>query len=104
MSRAATSRITSPLSRSIGRAVSDELFVKFLETDDWEIVEVSQLSGKPAFEGRREAVETPTEALDLDDYEQVDDPQVIRDHLRRIDRDLALRGWQESRWPRNTSA
>jgi abortive infection Abi-like protein len=28
------------------------------------------------------------EALDFDEYERLDDPQVIREHLRRIDRDL----------------
>src|SRR4051794_36551089 len=64
-------------------------FNQCLEGDDWEIVEVSQLSGKPIFAGRRrEAVTTPTQALDLDKYDRLDDPQVVRDHLRRIDRDL----------------
>lgn len=57
--------------------------------DDWEITEVSQLSGKPVFEGRRrEAVKMPTQALELGEYDRLDSPQVIRDHLRRIDRDL----------------
>jgi hypothetical protein len=61
----------------------------FLEPDDWELVEVSQISGRPVFEGRRrEALKKPTESLGVDGYERLDDPQVIRDHLRRIDRDL----------------
>jgi hypothetical protein len=65
------------------------LFNECLERDDWEIVEVSQLSGKPVFDGRRrEAVKTPSQALDLNEYDRLDDPQVVRDHLRRIVRDL----------------
>ncbi len=65
-------------------------FNECLARDDWEIVEVRQLSGKPIFEGRRrESLKTPTEALDIDRYERLDDPQVVRDHLRRIHRDLS---------------
>ena len=64
-------------------------FNECLEKDDWEIVEVNQISGRPVFEGRRrEAIKTPTQALDLDEYERLDDPQVVSEHLRRIDRDL----------------
>jgi hypothetical protein len=64
-------------------------FNECLERDDWEITEVSQLSGKPVFAGRRrEALKTPMTSLDLDQYGGLDDPQAIRDHLRRIDRDL----------------
>lgn len=60
-----------------------------LARDDWELVEVSQLLGGPVFEGRpREAIKAPKEALDLGRYQRLDDPQVVRDHLRRIDRDL----------------
>jgi hypothetical protein len=65
------------------------LFNDCLEEDDWEIVAIRRRSGRPLYEGRRrEAVKTPTAALDLDDYPRLDDPQVIRDHLRRIDRYL----------------
>lgn len=61
----------------------------FLEADDWEIVEVSQIAGRPVFEGRRrEAVKAPMAALDLERYEDLSDPQVVREHLRRIDRNL----------------
>lgn len=64
-------------------------FNECLARDDWEIVEVRQLSGKPVHEGRRrESLKTPTEAVALDLYPRLDDPQVVRDHLRRIDRDL----------------
>lgn len=97
------------------RAGPDELFVKFLaemvhplvgrnaeETkqlvaffnerlrhDGWEIAEVSQMSGRPVFEGRRiEALRTPTESLNLDGYERLENPDVLQDHLRRIERDL----------------
>jgi len=64
-------------------------FNECLERDDWELVEVEQMSGKPVFQGRRrEAVKSPTQALELDQYERLGDPQVLRDHLRRVDRDL----------------
>lgn len=65
------------------------LFNECLEEDDWEIVATRRRRSGPVFEGRRrEALKTPTEALDLDRYERLDDPQVVREHLRRIDRDL----------------
>lgn len=65
------------------------LFNECLEEDDWEIVAVRRRRSGPVFEGRRrEALKRPTEAIDLDTYERLDDPQVIREHLRRIDRDL----------------
>lgn len=61
----------------------------FLETDDWELVEVAQVSGRPVYEGRRrEAIKAPAVAFDVDEYENLGDPQVVREHLRRIDRDL----------------
>lgn len=64
-------------------------FNEQLEADDWELVETSQMSGRPVYEGRRrEAIKRPEVALDLDRYERLDDPQVVREHLRRIDRDL----------------
>lgn len=64
-------------------------FNGFLESDDWELVEVAQVSGKPMYEGRRrEAIKAPAVALEVDEYENLGDPQVVREHLRRIDRDL----------------
>lgn len=64
-------------------------FNGFLEADDWEMIEASQMPGKPVYQGRRrEAIKAPAEALDLDNYEHLGDPQVVREHLRRIDRDL----------------
>lgn len=64
-------------------------FNECLERDDWELVAVRQLSRKRIFEGRRrEATKTPTETLDLDRYERLGDRHIVREHLRRIDRDL----------------
>jgi hypothetical protein len=64
-------------------------FNEFLAADDWEVIEVSQMSGRPVFAGRRrEAVKEPIDALELEDYDDLGDPQVIREHLKRIDRDL----------------
>lgn len=65
------------------------LFNECLGRDGWELIEVRQLSGRPVFEGRRrEAVKTPTTSLDLDRYGRLDDPEVVRDHLKRIERDI----------------
>jgi hypothetical protein len=65
------------------------LFNECLAEDDWEIVATKRRRSGLIFEGRRrEALKTPTEALELDRYERLGDPQVVRDHLRRIDRDL----------------
>jgi hypothetical protein len=65
------------------------LFNECLEDDDWEIVTARRRRSGPIFEGRRrETLKRPTEALDLTRYERLDDPQVVRDHMRRIDRDL----------------
>jgi AbiJ N-terminal domain 3/Abortive infection C-terminus len=65
------------------------LFNECLEDDDWEIVATKRRRSGPVFEGRqRESLKSPTVALDLDRYARLDDPQVVRDHLRRIDRDL----------------
>jgi hypothetical protein len=60
-----------------------------LANDDWELVEVQHISGRPIFEGRRrEGFRQPSDALDAPAYPRLLDPQVLRDHLRRIDRDL----------------
>jgi hypothetical protein len=65
------------------------LFNECLEDDEWEIVATRRPRSGPIFEGRRrEALKSPTEALDLNGYERLSDPGVVRDHLRRIDRDL----------------
>lgn len=65
------------------------LFNECLEEDDWEIVAARGRRSGPVFEGRRrEALKTPTESLDLDRYPRLDDPQVVREHLRRIERDV----------------
>lgn len=65
------------------------LFNECLEEDDWEIVATKRRRSGPVFEGRRrEMLKRPTEAMDLDAYQRLADPQVVREHLRRIDRDL----------------
>jgi len=65
-------------------------FNECLAHDGWELVEVSQLSGKPVFAGRpRTGLKSPASALDLEDHERLDDPAAIRDHLARIERGLA---------------
>jgi hypothetical protein len=65
-------------------------FNECLARDGWELVEVSQLSGKPVFAGRpRTGLKSPASALELDDHERLDDPAAIRDHLSRIERGLA---------------
>lgn len=88
-------RFLAEMLHPVVRADLDEVkhllafFNECLANDDWELIEVRQLSGRPIFEGRRrEALKTPIEALDLGRYRRLDDPQVIRDHLRRIDRDV----------------
>jgi hypothetical protein len=64
-------------------------FNQMLEGDDWELIEVGQLSGRPVYEGRRrEAIKPPLEAIDVDSYGNLLDPQVLREHLRRIDAGL----------------
>lgn len=64
-------------------------FNECLARDDWELIEVRQLSGRPVFEGRRrEAFRAGDAGLDVDAYERLTDPQALREHLRRIDRDL----------------
>lgn len=61
-----------------------------LAHDDWELIEVGQRRRRPVFEGRRrEALTKPTEAIRLAGYDRLDDPQVVREHLTRIERDLA---------------
>jgi hypothetical protein len=64
-------------------------FNECLARDDWELVETSQLSGKPVLEGRRRTgLKSPSTALALDGYGHLHDPSVIRDQLARIDRGL----------------
>lgn len=60
-----------------------------LGRDDWELYEADQMSGKPIFAGRkREAYRAAPEALSVESYPRLTDPQALREHLRRIDRDL----------------
>lgn len=64
-------------------------FNERLAHDDWELIESGQLSGRPVFAARRrEEFRTALEALDVAKYERVEDPQALREHLRRIERDL----------------
>jgi hypothetical protein len=85
------SQMLHPLVRP-GADETKQLLVDFnqmLEGDDWELIEVGQLSGRPVYEGRRrEAIKAPIEAIDVDAYENLFDPQVLREHLRRIDAGL----------------
>jgi hypothetical protein len=64
-------------------------FNELLATDGWELSEVAQLSGRPVFAAcRREAYRGAAESLQSDGYERLKDPEALREHLRRIDRDL----------------
>jgi hypothetical protein len=85
------SQMLHPLVRPDAEEVEQLLvdFNQMLEGDDWELIEVGQLSGRPVFEGRRrEAIKPPLEAIDVDSYGNLLDPQVLREHLRRIDAGL----------------
>ncbi len=65
------------------------LFNECLEDDDWEIVATKRRRSGPIFEARRrKSLKNPSEALAVERYTRLGDPQVVRDHLRRIDRDL----------------
>jgi AbiJ-like protein/abortive infection Abi-like protein len=64
-------------------------FNERLAHDDWELFEAAQLSGRPIFAGRRrEAYRAAPDALTVECYPRLADPQALREHLRRIDRDL----------------
>jgi hypothetical protein len=64
-------------------------FNEMLARDDWELYEVSQLSGKPIFAGRkREAYHAAPEALSVEAYSRLAEPQALREHLRRFNCDL----------------
>jgi hypothetical protein len=64
-------------------------FNERLGRDDWELYEADQLSGKPVFAGRRrEAYHAAPETVEVESYPRLADPQALREHLRRIDRDL----------------
>lgn len=64
-------------------------FNEMLGRDDWELHETSQLSGKPVFAGhKREAYHEGPQALTVESYTLVADPQALHEHLKRIDRDL----------------
>lgn len=85
------SQMLHPLVRSDAEEAKQLLadFNQMLEADDWELIEVGQLSGRPIYEGRRrEAIKPPLEAIDVDSYGNLLDPQVLREHLRRIDAGL----------------
>jgi hypothetical protein len=85
------SQMLHPLVRSDAEEAKQLLadFNQMLEADDWELIEVGQLSGRPIYEGRRrEAIKAPLEAIDVDSYGNLLDPQVLREHLRRIDAGL----------------
>lgn len=85
------SQMLHPLVRPDAEEVKHLLadFNQMLEGDDWELIEVGQLSGRPVYEGRRrEAIKPPLEAIEVDSYGNLLDPQVLREHLRRIDAGL----------------
>jgi len=64
-------------------------FNEHLRRDKWELAEVSQISVRPVFAGRpRGAFHNAGDALAVDDFDDLLDPETLRDHLRRIDRDL----------------
>lgn len=83
----------------VGRLVA--MFNECLAADDWHLVPVSRLRLRPVYAGRRRSsVVTPTTALAFERYEGLDDPEVLRQHLRRIDEDLeadpsAAIGWSK---------
>jgi AbiJ N-terminal domain 3/Abortive infection C-terminus len=65
------------------------LFNECLEGDGWEIIAGKRRRSGPVFEARRhEAFKKPTESLAVERHTRLDDPDVVREHLRRIERDL----------------
>lgn len=88
-------KFLSEMLHPVVRSDTDEVealgafFNECLARDGWELVEVSQLSGKPVFAGRPQTgLKSPASALELDDHDRLDDPATIRDHLSRIERGL----------------
>lgn len=62
---------------------------KKLVADEWALVEVDQVSGRPIHGGRRtKGARQPTTALKLPEYTRLRDPAVFHEHLRRIDAGL----------------
>lgn len=71
----------------VGRLVEE--FNAQLRRDNWELMEVKQLSGRPVFEGHRQAAfRVASEVVAAEKYTDLLDPGVLNDHLKRIDRDL----------------
>lgn len=70
------------------RRLVDE-FNRHLRRDNWELAEVKRLSGHPIIEGRhRDAFHAAETAVAVEEYEDLLDPDTLREHLDRIDRDL----------------
>jgi AbiJ-like protein/abortive infection Abi-like protein len=66
------------------------LFNEKLAGDGWVLVATKEMSGKPVFEGRRrKGAKHPTTAPRLPEYQRLRDPQVLQEHMRRIDAGLA---------------
>jgi AbiJ N-terminal domain 3/Abortive infection C-terminus len=62
------------------------LFNRRLAGDGWALVETDEVSGRPIFGGRqRKGAKHPSSALKLPEYQRLRDPQVLDEHLRRID-------------------
>lgn len=58
-------------------------FNEILESDDWKIVETSQVSSHPVFQaGRHEAIKSPAAAIEIGKYERLSDPQAVREHMK----------------------
>lgn len=67
-----------------------ELYNKKLAADGWALIEVDQISSHPVFAGRKiKGAKQPTTALKLPEYQRLRDPEVLAQHLRRIDAGVA---------------
>jgi hypothetical protein len=65
------------------------LFNDYLRRDGWELVVCRRISGRPVFAGRRcQGFKAPAAALELEAYQRLGEPGVLRDHLQRIERGL----------------
>lgn len=66
-----------------------DAFNEQLRHDNWELVETSQLSGRPIYSGRKRShFHRPGDAIDTEGHRDLLDPATLQEHLRRIERDL----------------
>jgi AbiJ N-terminal domain 3/Abortive infection C-terminus len=67
-----------------------EMLNRKLAPDGWMLAETKQISGRPVYEGRRiKGSKQPTTSLRIPEYQRLRDPEVLHEHLRRIDSGIA---------------